>query len=76
MALVVESTYASDQRKMPSEQVAKDMLRDVLLDTENKNNLINNQPPIYNFIIIQNIVKVNTSGQCISLNFNFLFINI
>ncbi len=40
LALIVESTYASDQRKMPSEQVAKDMLRDVLLDTKNKNNLI------------------------------------
>ena len=40
LALIVESTYASDQRKMPSEQVAKEMLRGVLLDTENTNNLI------------------------------------
>jgi len=40
IALIIESTYASDQRKMPSEQVAKEMLRDVLLGTENKNNLI------------------------------------
>jgi len=29
LALVVESTYASDARKMPSENVAKDMLQDV-----------------------------------------------
>ena len=40
LALVVESTYSSDQRKMPSEQVAKEMLRDVLLGTDNKDNLI------------------------------------
>jgi len=40
IALIIESTYASDQRKMPSEQVAKEMLRDVLLGTENKDNLI------------------------------------
>lgn len=40
IALVVESTYASDAKKMPSEQVAKEMLRDVLLGTENKDNLI------------------------------------
>jgi len=40
IALVVESTYASDARKMPSEKVAKEMLGDVLLNTNNKNNLI------------------------------------
>ena len=40
LALIVESTYASDQRKTPSEQVAKEMLRDVLLGTDNKDNLI------------------------------------
>tara|TARA_Y100000310_G_scaffold342247_1_gene444634 strand:- start:41126 stop:42454 length:1329 start_codon:yes stop_codon:yes gene_type:complete len=40
IALVVESTYSPDQRKMPSEQVAKEMLRDVLLGTDNKDNLI------------------------------------
>lgn len=40
MALVVESTYASDARKMPSESVAKEMLRNVLLGTDNKDNLI------------------------------------
>lgn len=40
LALIVESTYASDQRKMPSEQVAKEMLRDVLIGTGNKDNLI------------------------------------
>ena len=40
IALIVESTYASDAKKTPSEQVAKEMLRDVLLGTENKDNLI------------------------------------
>jgi ribonuclease J len=40
IALVVESTYSPDQRKMPSEQVAKEMLRDVLLGTDNKDGLI------------------------------------
>ena len=40
IALVVESTYADDAKKMPSEQVAKEMLRDVLLGTNNKDNLI------------------------------------
>ncbi|HLD42889.1 MAG TPA: RNase J family beta-CASP ribonuclease [Candidatus Nanoarchaeia archaeon] len=33
-ALVVESTYADDDRKMPSESVAKEMLRDAILDDE------------------------------------------
>jgi ribonuclease J len=40
IALIVESTYANDAKKTPSESVAKEMLRDVLLGTENKNNLI------------------------------------
>lgn len=40
IALIVESTYANDARKMPSESVAKEMLRDVLLGTENKDSLI------------------------------------
>jgi ribonuclease J len=40
IALICESTYANDARKMPSESVAKDMLRDVLFGMENKNNLI------------------------------------
>ncbi|MAE43081.1 ribonuclease J [Candidatus Woesearchaeota archaeon] len=40
IALIVESTYANDARKMPSESVAKEMLKDVLLGTDNKNNLI------------------------------------
>jgi|TARA_Y100000310_G_scaffold345671_1_gene468036 ribonuclease J len=40
VALVVESTYANDAKKMPSEKVAKEMLRDVLLGTNNKDNLI------------------------------------
>lgn len=40
IALIIESTYADDARKMPSESVAKEMLRDVLLGMDNKNNLI------------------------------------
>jgi len=40
IALIVESTYANDARKMPSEKVAKEMLGDVLLNIDNKNNLI------------------------------------
>jgi len=40
IALIVESTYANDARKMPSESVAREMLRDVLLGTNNKDNLI------------------------------------
>jgi len=40
VALIVESTYANHAKKMPSESVAREMLRDVLLGTENKNNLI------------------------------------
>ena len=40
LALIIESTYSGDAKKMPSEQVAKDMLRDVLLGTENKDSLI------------------------------------
>ncbi|MDP2907545.1 MAG: RNase J family beta-CASP ribonuclease [Nanoarchaeota archaeon] len=39
-ALVVESIYASDERKTPSEKVARELLKDVLLSTENENNLI------------------------------------
>ena len=40
LALICESTYASDQRKTPSESVAKDMLRDVLLGTNSKGKAI------------------------------------
>ena len=40
IALIVESTYANDARKMPSEKVAKEMLKDVLLGVNNKDNLI------------------------------------
>ena len=39
-ALIVESTYANDAKKMPSESVAKEMLRDVLLGIDNKDNVI------------------------------------
>jgi len=39
-ALVVESLYAHDERKTPSEKVAREMLKDVMLTTENEDNLI------------------------------------
>ena len=37
LALICDSTYASDARKMPSESVAKQMLREVMLGIESKN---------------------------------------
>ncbi|MBI2650964.1 RNase J family beta-CASP ribonuclease [Candidatus Woesearchaeota archaeon] len=40
IALIVESTYANDAKKMPSESVAREMLKDVLLGIDNKNNTI------------------------------------
>ena len=39
-ALIVESIYASDERKTPSEKVARELLKDVMLSTENQDNLI------------------------------------
>ena len=36
LALIVDTLYAHDARKMPSESVAKEMLRDVLLGTESQ----------------------------------------
>jgi len=39
-ALVVESLYAHDERKTPSEKVAREMLKDVMLSTESEGNLI------------------------------------
>ncbi|MBL7055844.1 RNase J family beta-CASP ribonuclease [Candidatus Woesearchaeota archaeon] len=38
--LIMESTYAPDAKKMPSETVAKEMLREVLLETEKNDKLI------------------------------------
>ena len=35
-ALIQDCLYAAEQRKTPSEQVAKDMLREVLLEVDNK----------------------------------------
>tara|TARA_Y100000310_G_scaffold342415_1_gene445588 strand:+ start:1451 stop:2779 length:1329 start_codon:yes stop_codon:yes gene_type:complete len=35
-ALIVDSTYAPDPRKMPSESIAKQKLRDVLIETDSK----------------------------------------
>ena len=37
LALICDSTYANDARKMPSESVAKQMLREVMLGTDSKN---------------------------------------
>ncbi|MBI3027696.1 RNase J family beta-CASP ribonuclease [Candidatus Woesearchaeota archaeon] len=37
LALICDSTYASDARKMPSESVAKQMLREVMLDINSRN---------------------------------------
>lgn len=37
LALICDSTYASDARKMPSESVAKQMLKEVMLGTESRN---------------------------------------
>ena len=36
-ALIVESLYASEERKTPSEKVARSLLEDVLLTTDNEN---------------------------------------
>ncbi len=36
-ALIVESLYAADERKTPSERIARDLLEDVLLTTDNEN---------------------------------------
>lgn len=40
LALIVESTYAGLDQKTPSETVAKEMLKDVLLGTDNKGKAI------------------------------------
>jgi ribonuclease J len=40
LALIVDSTYSREAQKQPSEAVAKQMLKDVLLATDNENNLI------------------------------------
>ena len=37
LALICDSTYAPDARKMPSESVAKQMLKEVMLGTDSKN---------------------------------------
>ena len=37
LALICDSTYASDARKMPSESVAKEMLKEVMLGIDSKN---------------------------------------
>lgn len=37
LALICDSTYAPDARKMPSEAVAKEMLREVMLDLDSSN---------------------------------------
>jgi len=40
LALIVDSTYANEAKKMPSESVAKEMLRDVMLGTNSKDKMI------------------------------------
>jgi ribonuclease J len=40
IALVVDSLYASKEQKTPSEKVAREMLKDVMLGTESADNLI------------------------------------
>ncbi len=40
LALIVDSLYADDERKTPSEKVAREMLKDVMLGTESSENLI------------------------------------
>ncbi len=40
LALIVDSTRAGEQRKTPSESVARDMLRDVMLGTDNKHKIM------------------------------------
>lgn len=40
LALIVDSIYASEKKKTPSESVAKEMLKDVLLGTESKGKAI------------------------------------
>jgi ribonuclease J len=40
LALICDSTYAGEDKKMPSESVAKEMLRDVMLGTDSKHNII------------------------------------
>ncbi len=37
LALICDSTYASDARKMPSESIAREMLKEVMLGIESKN---------------------------------------
>ncbi len=37
LALICDSTYAPDARKMPSENVAKEMLKEVMLDIDSRN---------------------------------------
>ena len=37
LALICDSTYAADARKMPSESIAKEMLREVMLGISSKN---------------------------------------
>ncbi|MBI2660546.1 RNase J family beta-CASP ribonuclease [Candidatus Woesearchaeota archaeon] len=37
LALVCDSTYAADARKMPSESIAKEMLKEVMLGIDSKN---------------------------------------
>src|SRR3989344_2576985 len=37
LALICDSTYAADARKMPSESIAKEMLKEIMLGTDSRN---------------------------------------
>ena len=40
IALIVDSLYSNAERKTPSEKVARELLKDVMLGTENQDSLI------------------------------------
>jgi ribonuclease J len=40
LALIVDSLYSGDERKTPSERIARDLLEDVLMTTSNENSCI------------------------------------
>jgi ribonuclease J len=40
LALIVDSLYSGDERKTPSEKIARDLLEDVLMTTNNENSCI------------------------------------
>ncbi len=69
LALIVDSTYSRDRQKMPSESVAKQMLRDVLLGAENKQNLVVITTFSSHIARIQSIIEM---GQLLGRSMIFL----